>query len=102
MIAQLGSLFIDEIDNEEDSGIEGNLSELRERIRVELLAHLALIGLYSPSTVEEFIDMKERIRLHHSAQRIALRANEQQFLNRYGRLLLSHFAEGQEIIPRRG
>jgi hypothetical protein len=99
MVAQLGSLFIDEVDNEEHSGIECDLSELRERIRVELLAHLALIGLYSPSTIQEPIDVKERIRLHHSAQRIALRANEQQFLKRYGRLLLSHFAEGQDIIP---
>jgi len=48
MATQLRAL-IDEVHSEEYSCIEeSDLAELRERIRVELLAHLALIGL-SPS-----------------------------------------------------
>ncbi|MGZ6357184.1 MAG: Druantia anti-phage system protein DruA, partial [Ktedonobacteraceae bacterium] len=78
---------------------EHDLTELRERIRAELLAHLALIGLSSACPQKEYLDVKEQIRLHHAAQRSAFRENEQPFLLRYGRSLLQHFAEGQEIDP---
>lgn len=100
MIAQPTGLRLSEIQDEDTYYADKHdLAELRERIRVEFLAHLALIGLHSPCSGKEHIDMKEGIRLHHAAHRSAFRANEQPFLTRHGRALLQHFAEGHEIVP---
>ncbi len=100
MIAQPKNILIDEGPYEEFNFIEeSSLAELRERIRVELLAHLALIG-FDPTPAEaDQIYSKELVRTRHAAQRAAFRADEQQFLARYGHSLLSHFAEGHEVIP---
>jgi hypothetical protein len=90
----------DEVQSEESSCIEeSDLAELRERIRVELLAHLALIGLSPSPDGREQIYTKDLVRARHAAQRAAFREGEQQFLARYGRALLPHFAEGHEVIP---
>ena len=76
-----------------------SLEELRERIRVELFAHLALIGLDSRPMVDGHIAGKDLIRAHHAAQRTAYRESEGKFVQRYGRKLLPHFAEGKDIQP---
>ena len=100
MIAQPKSVLLDEVQREEYSFIEEcNLAELRERIRVELHAHLALIGLDPSSDESDRLYSKELVRTHHAAQRTAFRVGEHQFLAHYGRSLLSHFAEGHEILP---
>src|SRR6266487_1488842 len=100
MIAQPKSVLLDEVQREEYSFIEEcNLAELRERIRVELHAHLALIGLDPSSDESDRLYSKELVRTHHAAQRAAFRVGEHQFLAHYGRSLLSHFAEGHEILP---
>lgn len=85
---------------EEHSFIEEcSLDELRERIRIELLAHLALIGLEPLAPASNQAYTKDLVRSHHAAQRAAFRESEQQFLDRQGRRLLTHFAEGHEVIP---
>lgn len=100
MIAQPMNLCINEVQDEDiRCSEEQYLAKLRERIRIELLAHLALIGLHSPLIEEEHIDMKASVRIRHAAQRSAFRESEQPFLTRNGRALLSHFADGNEIIP---
>lgn len=100
MVAQLKKMLIDEVQSEEYSYIEeSDLAELRERIRVELLAHLALIGLGSSLDGREHIYTKDFIRARHAAQRSAFREGEQQFLARHGRALLPHLAEGHEVTP---
>ncbi len=100
MIAQPKNILIDEVQLEECSTIEEcSLPELRELIRVELLAHLAFIGLDPSPAESDRVYTKELVRSRHAAQRAAYREGEQQFLARYGRSLLSHFAEGHEITP---
>ena len=92
--------LIDEVQSEEYGCIEeSDLAELRERIRVELLAHLGLIGLSPSPDGREQIYTKDLVRACHAAQRAAFREGEQQFLARHGRALLPHFAEGHEVIP---
>lgn len=78
---------------------ECSLADLRERIRVELLTHLALIGLDPLASASGQVCTKDIVRSRHAAQRAEFRESEQQFLTRYGRALLPHFAEGREIIP---
>jgi len=100
MIAQSKKVLLDEAQSEEYNFLEEcSLTELRERIRVELLAHLALIGLDPSSAASDRLYTKELVRTRHAAQRAAFRVGEQQFLARNGRSLLSHFAEGHEILP---
>ncbi len=100
MGAQLQRIHIDEAPSGEHGFIEEyNLAELRERIRVELLAHLALIGLDPLTSAPNQIYTKDLVRSRHAAQRAEFRESEQLFLARHGRALLSHFAEGHEIIP---
>jgi hypothetical protein len=100
MIAQPKNVLLDEAQSEEYNFLEEcSHAELRERIRVELLAHLALIGIDPSSAVSDRLYTKELVRTRHAAQRAAFRVGEQQFLDRYGRSLLSHFAEGHEILP---
>src|SRR6266487_1341145 len=100
MIAQPKNILLDEVQREKYSYIEEcSLAELHERIRVELHAHLAIIGLDPSSGESDRLYTKELVRTRHAAQRAAFRAGEQQFLARYGRSLLSHFAEGHEILP---
>ena len=76
-----------------------SLEELRERIRIELLAHLALIGLDPLASTPEQIYTKDLVRSRHAAQRMEFRESEQQFLQHCGDSLLSHFAEGHDIVP---
>jgi len=78
---------------------ECSLADLRNRIRVELLAHLKLIGLDPLASPSDQEYTKDVVRSRHAAQRAEVRESEQQFLARYGRALLPHFAEGREIIP---
>lgn len=78
---------------------ECSLAELHERIRVELLAHLALIGLDPLIPAPDQTYTKDLVRSRHAAQRAEFREGEQQFLSRHGRKLLPHFAEGREVIP---
>jgi hypothetical protein len=96
-------ILIDEMQTnatEEDCLLENwSLADLRERIRVELLAHLALIGLDPRPSHNEYAQSKDLIRAHHAAQRAAYRESEQQFVQRYGQKLLPHFAEGKEVQP---
>jgi hypothetical protein len=85
---------------EEQLALENwSLADLRERIRVELLAHLALIGLDSRPSNDVYAPSKDLIRAHHAAQRAAYRESERHFVQRYGQKLLSHFAEGKDIQP---
>ncbi len=100
MIAQPKNVLLDEAQSEEYNFVEEcSLAELREHIRVELLAHLALIDLDPSSAEPDRMYTKELVRARHAAQRVAYRESEQQFLVRYGRSLLSHFADGHEVIP---
>jgi len=100
MSAQLKKAYAGEISPEEHSFLEeSSLSELHDRIRVELLAHLALIGLDPLTSSSDQTYTKDLVRARHAAQRAEFRASEQQFLARRGRALLSHFAEGQEVVP---
>ncbi len=100
MSVQPKKIYADEALSEERSFLEVcSLAELRERIRVELLAHLALIGLDPFASASEQTYTKDLVRARHAAQRAEFRANEQQFLARRGRTLLSHFAEGHEVVP---
>jgi len=100
MVVQLKNSLLDEAQCEDYNYIEEcSLAELRERIRIELLAHLALIGLDPSSSESDRLDTKELIRACHAQQRAAFRASEQLFLGRYGRALLSHFAGGPEVTP---
>ncbi len=100
MVAQLKKMLTDEVQSEECSCIEdSDIAELCERIRVELLAHLALIGFGSSLDGREQVYTKDLVRVRHAAQRAAFREGEQQFLARYGRALLPQFAEGREVIP---
>jgi hypothetical protein len=78
---------------------ECSLAELRDRIRVEFLAHLALIGLEPLAPASNQTYTKDLVRSRHAAQRAEFRESEQQFLARHGRKLLPHFAEGHEVIP---
>src|SRR5579883_2655262 len=78
---------------------ECSLADLRNRIRVELLAHLKLIGLDPLASPSDQEYTKDVVRSRHAAQRAEVRESEQQFLTCYGRALLPHFAEGREIIP---
>src|SRR2546421_5925097 len=100
MVVQLKNSLLDEAQCEDYNYFEEcSLAELRERIRIELLAQLALIGLDPSSSESDRLDTKELIRACHAQQRAAFRASEQQFLVRYGRALLSHFAGGSEVTP---
>ncbi len=100
MSVQLKKDYAGEISPEEHSFLEeSSLSELRDRIRVELLAHLALIGLDPLTSSSDQPYTKDLVRARHAAQRAEFRASEQQFLARHGHALLSHFAEGQEVVP---
>ncbi len=88
--------------SEEQSFLENcSLGDLRERIQVELLAHLALIGLDPRHVTDEQIKSKDLIRTHHAAQRAAYREGERKFVGRRGRKLLPHFAEGKDVQPDR-
>src|SRR5207253_2225360 len=78
---------------------ECSLTELRERIRVEFLAHLALIGLDPLAPASNQTYTKDLVRSQHASQRAEFRESEQQFLARHGRKLLTRFAEGHEVIP---
>ncbi len=100
MSVQPEKVHIDELCPEEHSFLEEcSLAELRERIRVELLAHLALIGLSPLTPASDQIYTKDLVRARHAAQRAEFRESEQQFLTRHGHRLLSHFAEGHEVDP---
>src|SRR5436305_893582 len=100
MLAQPKNVLLDEVQREEYSFIEEcSLTELCERIRIELHAHLALIGLEPTSDESDRLFTKELVRTRHAEQRAAFRVGEQQFLARYGRSLLSHFADWHEILP---
>ena len=82
---------------------EQSLELLRAQIRSELFAHLEAAGLLhlpelrsvSPS------QMKATIRGQHALQRAEFRQEEMAFALRYGRHLVRHFAEGQEVKPER-
>lgn len=88
--------------SEEQSFLENcSLADLRERIQVELLAHLALIGLDPRHTTDEQVKSKDLIRTHHAAQRAAYREGERKFVERRGQKLLPHFAEGKDVQPDR-
>lgn len=78
-----------------------SLADLRERIRVELLAHLALIGLDPRHATDEQVKSKDLIRAHHAAQRAAYREGERAFIEKRGQKLLAHFAEGKDVQPDR-
>ncbi len=100
MNVQQMKIPIDEAQPAGNSFIEEcSLAELHERIRVELLAHLALIGLDPLVPAPDQTYTKDLVRSRHAAQRAEFREGEQQFLFRHGRKLLPHFAEGREVIP---
>jgi hypothetical protein len=100
MSVQPEKVHIAELRPEEHSFLEEcSLSELRERIRVEFLAHLALIGLNPLTPALDQTYTKDLVRARHAAQRAEFRESEQQFLVRHGHRLLSHFAEGHEVDP---
>ncbi len=100
MNVQQKQISIDEAQPAGNSFIEEcSLAELHERIRVELLAHLALIGLDPLVPAPDQTYTKDLVRSRHAAQRAEFREGEQQFLFRHGRKLLPHFAEGREVIP---
>lgn len=99
MSVQPHRIQADEIQAEHSFLEECSLAELRERIRVELLAHLALIGLDPLASVSDQMYTKDLVRSRHAAQRAEFRESEQQFLARHGRALLPHFADGHEVVP---
>jgi hypothetical protein len=100
MSVQPEKVHIDELRPEEHGFLEEcSLAELRERIRVELLAHLALIGLNPLTPTSDQTYTKDLVRARHAAQRAEFRESEQQFLARHGHRLLPHFAEGHEVDP---
>jgi hypothetical protein len=100
MNIQQKQIQIDEEQPGESNFIEEcSLAELHERIRVELLAHLALIGLDPLAPAPNQTYTKDLVRSQHAAQRAEFRESEQEFLSRHGRKLLPHFAEGHEVTP---
>ena len=102
MAVQPKKMYIEDAQSEEHSFVEScSLAELRERIRIELLAHLALIGLDPLATTSDQTYTKDLVRSRHAAQRAEFRDSERQFIARHGRTLLSHFAEGSEIVPEK-
>src|SRR5579885_1072266 len=79
MSVQPKKIYADEALSEERSFLEVcSLAELRDRIRVELLAHLALIGLDPLASQSDQTYTKDLVRARHAAQRAEFRANEQQ------------------------
>src|SRR5260370_42416039 len=100
MNVQHKEIQIGEAQPREHSTIEEcSLAELHERIRVEFLAHLALIGLDPLAPASNQTYTKDLVRSRHAAQRAEFRESEQQFLARYGRRLLPHFTDGHTVIP---
>ena len=100
MSVQPKIIYADEAPTEGRSFLEEcSLAELRDRIRVELLTHFALIGLDPLTSASDQTYTKDLVRARHASQRAEFRASEQQFLARRGRTLLSQFAEGHEVVP---
>lgn len=78
-------------------------AKIAASIREELAAHLQLLGINSMShsvdVAASSSDQKEMVRLRHAAHRREYRAHERAFVERFGRKLLPHFADGSEIDP---
>ncbi|MDB5059837.1 MAG: hypothetical protein JWO59_3309 [Chloroflexi bacterium] len=71
-----------------------------ETLREDLLEHFASVGP-SESSIDasNSDDAKNLIRRRHAFQRAEYRARELAFVTRYGRELLSEFAQGDEVTP---
>lgn len=75
--------------------------QIAASIREELAAHLQLLGMgNNADVIDAGSDPKELVRVRHAAQRREFRAREMTFVDRYGRRLLTHFADGRDICPQ--
>jgi hypothetical protein len=95
-----GKLDLSEADECGEGTNDLEIQELRFHIRESILHHLTGLGInVQTEYLNQLTDEKERIRTFHSAQRCEYRLQEREFVARYGQKLLSHFANGDEVIP---